>query len=393
MHCEAAPRRLKSFFLWASDTSFLILPTGELTVSIVTFGEVMGRLTPDGWLRLSQAMPGALNVTFAGAEANVAASLCMLGADASFVSAVPNNVLGAACLASLRSRGIDTSHVRVTEEGRLGLYFLETGANQRPSNVVYDRGGSSISLLGAADYGWDDVFASAQWLHTSGITPAISASAAEATLAAAKAARAAGCKVSCDLNFRAKLWRWREGTAARDLAQETMRALLPLVDIVIANEEDCETVLGIQAAETDVAAGRLSIDRYPEVADEVLRQFPNVEAVAVTLRESVSATHNNWGAMLKVRDHGGCFAPTTGGGEYQPYEIRDIVDRVGGGDSFAAGLIFALTTPELAAPETAIQFATAASCLAHSIVGDFNFSSREEVERLMSGSASGRVVR
>ena len=362
-------------------------------MSIVTFGEIMGRFTPEGWLRLAQAMPGALNVTFAGAEANVAASLCMLGAEASFVSAVPNNVLGASCLASLKSRGIDTSHVRVTDEGRLGLYFLETGANQRPSNVVYDRTGSAISLLGADDYDWERIFESAQWLHTSGITPAISSAAAEATLAAVKAAQAAGCKVSCDLNFRAKLWRWREGVAPGELAQQTMRALLPMVDIVIANEEDCETVLGIRAAETNVDAGELSIDRYPEVADEVLQQFPNVEAVAITLRESISASHNNWGAMLKLRDQAGCFAPTNASGAYHPYEIRDIVDRVGGGDSFAAGLIYALTTEELSSPETAIRFATAASCLAHSIVGDFNFSNRAEVERLMGGSASGRVVR
>lgn len=359
-------------------------------MSIVTFGEVMGRLTPDGFLRLSQALPGRVDVTFAGAEANVAASLATLGAEASFVSAVPDNVLGEACLASLRARGIGVDSVLRTDQGRLGLYFLETGANQRPSQVVYDRDGSAISLTPSEAYGWPAHFSNARWFHTTGITPAISERAAQATIDAARAAREAGCRVSCDLNFRAKLWRWGE-LPPRELASRTMRQLMPLVDVVIANEEDCETVLGIRAAETDVEAGELAVDRYPEVAQEVMRQFDNVELVAITLRESVSASHNNWGAMLQDRD-GPHFAPLADG-QYAPYEIRNIVDRVGAGDSFAAGLIYALTTPELSDHATAVRFATAASCLAHSIVGDFNYSSRAEVERLMGGSGSGRVVR
>ena len=361
-------------------------------MKVVTFGEVMGRFAPDGFLRLSQAMPGRLNVTFAGAEANVAASLAMFGMPASLVTSVPNNALGEACLASLRTHGIALEHAVKTDLGRLGLYFLETGANQRPSQVVYDRSGSSIAMTEADQYDWDGAFSGATWFHTTGITPAVSEQAAASALASVQAAKAHQCKVSCDLNFRAKLWRWSDEMAPRDLAQQTMRELLPIVDVVIANEEDCETVLGIRASETDVASGKLAIDRYPEVAQEVMRQFPNVEMVAITLRESVSASHNNWGAMLQTRD-GSFFAPVDDQGEYTPYEIRNIVDRVGGGDSFAAGLIYALNTKELAAPQTAIAFGVAASCLAHSISGDFNFSSRAEVEALMGGSGSGRVVR
>ncbi|MCA9172984.1 MAG: sugar kinase [Planctomycetales bacterium] len=361
-------------------------------MTIVTFGEVMGRFAPEGFLRFSQAMPGSLHVTFAGAEANVAASLAMFGESARFVSAVPRNPLGAACLASLQARGIDTSRVLQTDRGRLGLYFLETGANQRPSNVVYDRDGAAVAVTPSSAYDWPAIFDGAKWFHTTGITPAISADASQCALDAVIAARQAGCRVSCDLNFRAKLWRWGE-LPPRELAQATMRELLPHVDVVIANEEDCETVLGIRAADTDVSSGHLSVDRYPEVAGEVLKQFPNVSHVAITLRESLSASHNNWGAMLHCRDSGSYLAPLGADGEYSPYEIRNIVDRVGAGDSFAAGLIYAMSQPELANPQTAIHFAVAASCLAHSIVGDFNFSTREEVERLMGGSASGRVMR
>jgi 2-dehydro-3-deoxygluconokinase len=361
-------------------------------VKIATFGEIMGRLVPDGFLRLRQALPGSLNVSFAGAEANVAASIATLGGEAAFVTALPQNALADACVASLNSVRVDTKYIAQVECGRLGLYFLETGANQRPSQVIYDRDGSSISMTPATAYDWSGVFAECRWFHTTGITPAISASAAEATADAVKLAKQAGCRVSCDLNFRKKLWNWREGTTARELAQETMRAILPMVDVVIANEEDCETVLGIQASDTNVESGELSIDRYPEVAEELVRQFPNVEQVAITLRESVSASHNNWGAMLYVAGDKPYFAPLDGQ-TYSPYPIRNIVDRVGAGDSFAAGLIFALTTEELSAPGDAVRFATASSCLAHSMVGDLNYSTRAEVEALMGGATSGRVVR
>ncbi|KRO61173.1 MAG: hypothetical protein ABR82_04020 [Verrucomicrobia subdivision 6 bacterium BACL9 MAG-120507-bin52] len=235
--------------------------------------------------------------------------------------------------------------------------------------------------------------ADACWLHTTGITPALSENAFQSTLAAVQAAQTAGLTVSCDLNFRKKLWDWEPGTKATDLARRCLTAILPHVDVCIANEEDAADVLGIHAEGSDIEGGSLAVDRYPEVAREIVRLFPNITKVAVTLRESISASHNNWGAMLyDTSSDRACFAPLKNE-EYAPYEIRNIVDRVGGGDSFGAGLVYALNTPELAAPQTAIRFAAAASCLAHSIEGDFNFSSRAEVEALMGGSASGRVVR
>lgn len=361
--------------------------------SIITFGEIMGRLCPPGHKRFIQNLPGSLELTFAGAEANVAVSVGLLGAKASFVSALPANVLGDACLQTLRGLGVDTQFIKQTKSGRLGLYFVEKGANQRPSMVTYDRDHSAIAQARSEDFDWTAIFADAAWLHVSGITPALSEAAFQSTVAAVQAAKKSGVTVSCDLNFRNKLWQWEQGTAARDLAGRCMREVLPFVDVVIANEEDASDVLGIHAEGSDIHGGQLAIDRYPQVAQEIIKQFPNVAKVAITLRESISASHNNWGAMLydgsSQKAH---YAPLVDG-NYQPYEIRDIVDRVGGGDSFAAGLVFALNTPDLVESATAIRFAVAASCLAHSIEGDFNFSSRAEVEKLMGGNASGRVVR
>lgn len=361
--------------------------------SIVTFGEIMGRLTPESHLRFLQVMPGTLELTFGGAEANVAVSLCMLGVNARFVTALPNNPIGIACTNSLRALGVDTSHILHTDTGRIGLYFLETGANQRPSNVIYDRAGSSVSLCPGDAYDWDHIFQDAAWLHVSGITPALSETAAKAVLTAVEKARNNGVSVSYDLNFRKKLWKWQPGTPPRELAEATTREILPFVDVVIGNEEDAADVLSIHAENTDVEAGELDIERYPDVARQISRQFPNIATIAITLRESISASHNNWGAMLFApKTDTPHFAPTVGGA-YRPYEIRDIVDRVGGGDSFAAGLICALNDDDLNEPETAIAFAVASSCLAHSHKGDFNYSSRSEVEALMKGSGSGRVVR
>jgi 2-dehydro-3-deoxygluconokinase len=363
-------------------------------MKVVTFGEIMGRLATPGFLRLRQALPGPLDVTFAGAEANVAVSLSLLGADAVFVTALPNNVLAEACIATLDGLGVDTRHIVHSDEGRFGLYFLETGANQRPSQVIYDRDGSSISRTPPERYPWETIFEDARWFHVTGITPAISQVAADATLTAVKAARRAGISVSCDLNFRKKLWRWDPSQSAKQLAGETMRQVLLHVDMVIANEEDCESVLGIQAADTDVEAGKLQIDRYPDVARQVAQQFPEIAKVAITLRESISASHNNWGGMLyDASEDETHFAPLDANGAYCPYPIRNIVDRVGGGDSFAAALIFASLTDEFQEPSLAIRFAVAASCLAHSVTGDFNFATRNEVEALMHGSVAGRVVR
>ncbi len=360
--------------------------------TVVTFGEIMGRMAAPENLRLRQTR--TMEVTYAGAEASVASSICNFGGSARYVTALPKHTLADAVMDTVRAVGIDTRYIVRTDQGRLGLYFLETGANQRPSNVVYDRAGSAISLTPAERYPWDEIFEGAQWLHISGITPALSRIAAEATLAAARKAKEAGSQVSCDLNFRKKLWRWEPSRKPGELAEEIMRTILPFVDVVIANEEDCSDVLGIHAAESDVNAGTLNTARYPDVARQVAEQFPNVSKVAITLRESFSASHNNWGAVLYDAVQGQpFFAPLDGNGDYEPYQIRNIVDRVGGGDSFAAGLIFALITPELSEPQRAVRFAVAASCLKHSIKGDVNWSTRAEVESLMGGSASGRVVR
>ena len=361
--------------------------------TIVTFGEVMGRFAPEGVLRFRQAAPGPLNLTFGGAEANVAASLAQLGAPARFVTALPQHAIADSCVGVLTGLGVDTSCILRTKQGRLGLYFFENGANQRPSTVIYDRAHSSVSLTKAADYAWDKIFDRASWLHTTGITPALSQISAEAVLSAVQAAKKAGVTVSCDLNFRKKLWDWEPGTDSKALAGKTMRAILPFVDVLIANEEDAADVLDIHAAETDVDSGKLAIDQYPAVAREIAKQFPNISKIAITLRESQSASHNNWGAMLyDVAADQAVFSPLRDG-QYEAYQIKNIVDRVGGGDSFGAGLIFALNTPELSPPEKAIAFAVAASCLCHSVVGDINYTSRAEVESLMKGSGSGRVVR
>lgn len=361
--------------------------------SVVTFGEIMGRIATRGHARFRQALPGEVVITFAGAEANVAASLAMLGQPVSFVTALPaDSDIADACEGYLRNVGIDTSRI-VRGEGRMGMYYVETGANQRPSKVTYDREHSAVARAAESAYDWESILSGADWFHFTGITPAVSAEAAAATRAAVEAARAAGLTVSCDLNFRKKLWRWETGTSAKELAGRVMSELLPFVDVLIANEGDADDILGIRAEGTDVESGQLSIDQYPEVAREIVRRFPNVRLVGITLRESISADWNNWGAMVyDGKSDESHFAPVTDG-RYAPYQIRDIVDRVGAGDAFGAGLIHAMTSADMADPARAVQFATAASCLAHSIEGDFNYASREDIERLMAGSASGRVIR
>lgn len=361
--------------------------------TIVTFGEVMGRFCPDEFQRFNQSMPGRYNLTFAGAEANVAASIAMLGGKAKFVTALPKNEMTEACLTLLRGIKIDISGIKEVNYGRFGLYFVERGANQRPGKVMYDRDYSAVSLTPGSAYDWDNLFAGAGWLHTTGITPSLSEISAEAAETAVKKAKEAGLTVSCDLNFRKKLWQWKSGISASELAQATMRKIIPFVDVVIANEEDAKDVLGISAENTDIEGGKIDAAKYIEVAREITKQFPNVKKVAITLRESISATHNNWGAMLYDADTKQAFFAPLQNGEYTPYEIKNIVDRIGGGDSFGAGLVFALNTPELANPADAIRFAVAASCLCHSINGDFNYVTRSEVESLMGGSVSGRVVR
>jgi 2-dehydro-3-deoxygluconokinase len=280
------------------------------------------------------------------------------------------------------------------KEGRLGIYFLESGANQRSSNVIYDRAGSAVSLAAPVEYDFAAALQDVNWVHITGITPSLGKEAYESTLALAKAAKENGASVSCDLNFRKKLWLWRPGTSNKELARECMSTILPYVDVVIGNEEDASDVLDIQAEGTEVEAGEINAAAYEQVARTIVERFPNVRQVAITLRESISASHNNWGAMLyDVASETAHFAPLNADGAYEPYEIRDIVDRVGGGDSFGAGLIHALNSDDYSAPDMAIRFAVAASCLKHSIKGDFNFVTLPEVEALVAGQASGRVRR
>lgn len=340
---------------------------------VVTLGEVMLRLKSPGFERLFQSP--MLEATFGGAEANVAASLAQFGVDARFVSAIPANNVGDACIAALRSFGVDTSAIKRQGE-RLGIYFLENGANQRPSRVTYDRSGSSISALNASELDWDAVFDGADWFHVTGVTPAISATAAELSIAAAKAARERNLTVSCDYNYRKNLWKYGKK------APEIMRELVSHASVGIANEEDCQKALGIEV-DVDVSSGELEQEKYCALAQRVLTEFPNLERQVITLRESHSADHNGWGAVLHNRKS---FLVS------RSYEITDIVDRVGGGDSFAAGLIYGLRAYR-GDDQKALEFATAASCLKHSVLGDINRTSVAEVEALMGGDASGRVQR
>ena len=360
----------------------------------VAFGEIMARIAPSGALRWRQSLPGSVNVTWGGGEANVCASLAILGQQARYVTALPRHAIAESIAATLRGTGVDTSHILWRGEGRLGLYFVEAGANQRGSTIIYDRAGSAVSLAEASEYDFARALEGMKWLHVTGITPAISEVACVANLALVRQAKKAGLTVSCDLNFRKKLWNWRPGTKPGELARESMEQVLPHVDVVIANEEDAADVLGIHAAGTDVATGRIQAASYVSVAEQIVERFENVSKVAITLRESISADHNNWGGMLyDSRTREAHFAPLNARGEYQPYEIRDIVDRVGAGDSFAAGLLYALNSRDYGEPAKAISFAVAASCLKHSVHGDFNYVSRDEVAALVGGNATGRVQR
>lgn len=361
--------------------------------TVVTFGEVMLRLAPRENYRFTQVCPGEMDLTFGGAESSVAASIALFGGQSRFVTALPKHAIADAYIQQLRGFKVDADHILSRDAGRFGVYFVETGANQRPSRVIYDRDYSAVSLCPGEAYDWDAILADAGWLHISGITLAISETAAKAALLAAKKAQAAGVTVSCDLNFRKNLWNWRAGTDPLTLAREVMPKFLEHVNVIIGNEEDAADVLDIHAGSTDVDSGELEISHYPEVARKIAQRFQSVKKVAITLRESISATHNNWGAMLfDVVNDKAVFAPMNGAA-YQPYAIQNIVDRVGGGDSFAAGLIFAMTCEDFKTEQEQVDYAVAASCLAHSVKGDFNLNTRTEVEMLMKGNASGRVQR
>jgi 2-dehydro-3-deoxygluconokinase len=360
----------------------------------LAFGEIMLRVTPPGLMRFRQALPGTLECSFGGGEANVCCSLAMLGRKTRYLTALPKHAIAQSLVDSLKGLGIDTDCILRRDEGRLGIYFLEGGANQRGSSVLYDRQQSAVSLAAPQQYDFQAALEGVTRLHVTGITPSLSENAFRSTLELVRLAKSKGVTVSCDLNFRKKLWRWRPGTEPQALARQCMSQILPHVDLVIGNEEDAQKVLGIHAKDTSVEEGRIDPEAYQAVARQVHGLFPNVTQVAVTLRESISASHNNWGAMLF---HAGAnktfFAPLDRQGDYRPYEIRSIVDRVGAGDSFAAGLIYALDSDEFADTATAVAFAAAASCLKHSIPGDLNYATLEEIRSLASGQASGRVQR
>lgn len=341
-------------------------------MKFLTFGEIMLRLKAPGKERLFQS--NALEATFGGGEANVAVSLANFGQNAAYLTVLPDNTLGDACIAELRRFGVDVSCIR-RGPGRMGLYFLEPGINQLPSKVTYDRAGSAIALANVGDINWNDVFHDKDWFHVTGITPAISESAMLLTLQGVQEAKKRGITVSCDLNYRKTLWKYGKEPA------EVMQTLVKYVDVVIANEEDIQKTLQIEA-DISVESAQLDIEKYQQLSQNVLRSFPNVSVVAITLRESHGADWNSWSACI---NDGTTFYRS------RKYEIRNIVDRVGGGDSFAAGLLYGLTAYDT--KEQALEFAVAASCLKHSIPGDFNRVSVSDVERLMIGDGSGRVQR
>ncbi len=337
---------------------------------VVTFGEIMLRLSPSGYLRLIQT--DSLEVTYGGGEANVAVSLANYGVESYFVSKLPKNPLGQSADNHLRRFGVDTRYILWGGE-RLGIYFAETGASQRPSVVVYDRANSAISGVKAGEIKWKEVFQGKDWFHFTGITPALGDAPMEATLEAAKTAKEMGLTVSCDLNYRKKLW-------SPEKANRVMSGLMDYVDVAVGNEEDAEKVFGIKAEGADITAGKLSKEGYRQVARQLLERF-NLQKVAITLRESYSATDNGWSALLY---DGQEFYKS------REYKIH-IVDRVGGGDSFVGGLIYALLNNY--SPRDAVDFAAAASCLKHTIPGDFNMVTVDEVRNLMQGDGSGRVQR
>ncbi len=339
---------------------------------VVTFGEIMLRLAAPGHERFLQSPQFV--ATFGGAEANVAVALASFGLPASFVTVLPGNPIADAAVAELSRFGVDTSYI-VRAKGRLGVYYLEAGANQRPSRIVYDRDHSAMALAKPGDISWQAVFEGAKWFHISGITPALSASAADLALEALREARLAGLTVSCDLNYRKNLWQWGK------VAREVMPELVKSTEVLIANEEDVQAALGLEA-KVDVQSGQLDRKQYEQLAGRVLSAYPNLKAIAITLRESFSASHNGWSACLH---DGQQFLMS------RRYDITHIVDRVGAGDCFAAGLIYGMLNG-ISSQET-LDFAVAASCLKHSIPGDFSRVTVADVNALLKEGGSGRVQR
>lgn len=341
-------------------------------MNVLTFGEILLRLKAPGCERLFQSY--SLEATFGGGEANVAVSLANYGMHAEYFTVLPENKIGDECIKELRKFGVCTDKIQ-RGKGRMGIYFLEPGANQLPSKVIYDRADSAIALAKPEDVDWDIIFSGIDWFHISGITPAISETAKELSLASVKKAKELGITVSCDLNYRKNLWKY--GVSAT----EVMSEIANYTDVAIANEEDVQKSLGIHV-DVNVESGSLDRDQYKLLGDKVLEKYPNLKMIAITLRESHSADWNDWAACLNDRKN---FYVS------KKYEIRNIVDRVGGGDSFAGGLIYGLDAYD--DKQTALEFAVAASCLKHSVIGDFNRVDADDVKKLMGGDGTGRVQR
>jgi 2-dehydro-3-deoxygluconokinase len=341
---------------------------------VATFGEIMFRLSPPNFQRFSQAR--SFDAIFGGGEANVAVSLANFGLSVDYITKLPKNELGDTCIQFIRQFGINTNNI-IRGGNRIGIYFLEMGSSVRSSKVIYDRAYSAIAKAELSDFDWNSIFNGVTWFHWTGITPAISQNLAEICLEATKVAKQKGIIISCDLNYRSKLWQY--GKEPSDIMPE----LVKNCDIAIGNEEDAEKVLGIRAPDTDITSGTIDAEKYRFVVEEMRKQYPNLKKIAITLRGSISASHNTWSAVL-YDGNDLYFGPQ--------YDIIPIVDRVGGGDSFMAGLIYGLMTykDDL---QSALNFAVAASCLKHTIIGDFNLVSVGEVLKLMKGDTSGRVSR
>lgn len=360
---------------------------------IAAFGEVMLRLAPQEKRRLAQSLPGTLEATFGGSEANVCASLALLGTPCRFLTALPDNPPARAFAAQLRGLGCDLSRVLYTDSGRMGVYYVEHGSNMRGAGVWYDRENSVISTLGPEAYDMEPMLENVTHLHLSDITCALTEKAFRTVIAFAREAKRKGIRISLDINNRKKLWNWKPGTEKQSLARECLEELTPYADWIIGNREDISCLFGFEAPPA-LHEGKIDFDAYKKSAELLAAKFPQAQYIAFTLRETISADSNLWGGMLcDCKGKRAFFAPVDEEGNYAPYAIRDIVDRFGGGDAFTAGLIHALYSEKFSAPETAVRFAAAAGALKHSVFSDYNYISAAEVETLMTSDGSGRIRR
>lgn len=360
---------------------------------IVTFGEILLRFEPKHFKRLTQNIPGEMQVTLAGAEANVAVALAQLGEDVSFVTSLPGNSLTDACIAQLRSYGVETSDILQCDYGRFGVFYHEKGVAYRPGTVLYDRDFSAISQTEPEQYPWEKIFKYADWFHISGITPALSEPAYKAAIHSLDIAADKGLRVSCDLNYRSKLWRWKQGVSPGELANEIMSELLSKVDLLITNEYQLREVfnigIGNKISHSDLSPPK----RASLVAEKVIDRFPNIQHVGMAFRESSTASSSYYGGVLYDSQSNSSYSAPVRDEKFHPYHIQQIVDRVGAGDAFAAGLIFAMRSEDYKNPEDIIAFAAASGCLAQTIQGDFNHITRDEIESLLAGSESGWIQR